>query len=81
MKVKTVLRILILALIVMWVLTTFRLSHQNGETSSNLSRKVAQIFVSDEEKVDKIEPYIRKLAHLSEYAVGRWVISSIIFNL
>ncbi len=71
MSKKTVLRIGILALIIIWTLLIFKLSNQNGGESSNLSRKVAGIFVSDEAIIDIIEPYIRKIAHLSEYAV-RW---------
>ena len=67
---KTVLRIIILALIVIWMIFIFKLSDQNGSTSSNLSREVASKIVS-EEKIDTIEPYIRKIAHLSEYAM-RW---------
>lgn len=70
MSKKTVLRIIILALIVIWMIFIFKLSDQNGTTSSNLSREVAKKIVS-EEKIDTIEPYIRKIAHLSEYAV-RW---------
>ena len=70
MQRKTVLRIMILALIIVWIIMTFGLSNQKGEESSNLSREIAKVIV-EEEKVNIIEPYIRKLAHLSEYAV-RW---------
>ena len=69
MRKKTVLRIIILALIVVWMIIVFGLSNQNGDTSSGLSRKIAGWFSDDEETILKIEPYIRKLAHLSEYAV------------
>lgn len=67
---KKVLRVIILALIVMWMMMTFQFSNQNGETSSNLSREVASIFVSTEEQIDTIEFGIRKIAHLTEYACG-----------
>lgn len=80
MRKKTVLRIIIFALIIIWMLLIFRFSNQNGETSSSLSKTVASMIVSSE-NVDKVEPYIRKIAHLSEYAF-RWnVIYIIIFNL
>lgn len=70
MKKKTVLRIIIFALIVIWMLVIFKLSNQDGEQSSNLSRTIAMQIVKEEEQVDRIEPYIRKMAHLSEYIVG-----------
>ncbi len=67
---KTVLRAIILALIIIWTLLIFKLSNQSGGESSNLSQKVASLFVVDEETIKMIEPYIRKLAHLSEYTIG-----------
>ena len=70
MQNKKVLRIMILALIILWMITVFKLSDQNGEKSSNLSRTVAMMITNNEEKADLIEPYVRKLAHLSEYMVG-----------
>lgn len=81
MSKKKVLRIIILALIIIWTLIIFKLSHQNGGESSNLSRKVAGIFVLDEKIIDFIEPYIRKIAHLSEYAVRRYPIFNLISNV
>ena len=69
MQKKTVLRIIILALILIWMITIFNFSNQNGDESSNLSREIASKIVQESE-VDKVEPYIRKIAHLSEYAIG-----------
>ena len=81
MQRKTVLRIMILALIIVWIIMTFGLSNQKGEESSNLSREIAKVIVEEEEKVNIIEPYIRKLAHLSEYAI-RWnIVLHFIFDL
>ena len=70
MRKITVLRILIMALILVWMLIIFSFSNQNGGESSNLSRLIASKLVP-EDKVDIVEPYIRKIAHLSEYAVLR----------
>lgn len=81
MRKKTVLRIIILALIVIWMAVIFKLSNQNGDESSNLSRDVASKIVSEDEKVDIVEPYIRKIAHLSEYAVRWSIIFSVIFDI
>lgn len=81
MKKKTVLRIIILALIVIWMCVIFKLSNQNGDESSNLSRNIASKIVSEDDKIDIVEPYIRKIAHLSEYAVRWSIIFSVIFDI
>lgn len=81
MQKKKVLRIILLALIILWMTAVFQLSNQNGESSSGLSKKIASFFISDEQMIEKIEPYIRKIAHLSEYAVRRDFAIIVIFNL
>lgn len=81
MQKKTVLRIIILALIIIWMSIVFQFSNQKGEASSSLSQKIAKLFVSDEAKIEIIEPYIRKIAHLSEYA-ARWrIVFIFVFNV
>lgn len=77
MRKKTILRIIILIFIVLWMILVFRLSNQNGETSSSLSKKIASFFTKDDEKISIIEPYIRKIAHLSEYAIGGFLFLSL----
>lgn len=67
MKVK---RLIILVLIIIWAVLIFGLSGQNGTASSGLSRKIVEIFTKNEEIIDIVEPYIRKVAHFSEYALG-----------
>lgn len=47
----------------------FQLSNQNGDDSSNLSKEVASFFVTGD-KIAILEPYIRKIAHISEYTIG-----------
>lgn len=81
MQKKTVLRIMILALIIVWMSIVFQFSNQKGEASTSLSQKIARIFVSDEEKIQIIEPYIRKIAHLSEYAARRRIVFINAFNV
>lgn len=68
-KIK-VLRIFLFILIVIWAFLVFNLSSQNGNNSSGLSRKVVEFFTKDEAIIQKVEPYIRKLAHFSEYGLG-----------
>lgn len=69
MKVKYI-RIFLFVLIVIWALFVFYLSNQTGEESSGVSRMIARIFTKDENMLDIVERYIRKLAHFSEYALG-----------
>ena len=81
MRKKTVLRIIILALIIIWMITVFVLSNQSGNDSGGLSRSLISKFTSDDAFIAKLEPIVRKIAHLSEYAVGRGFICQLIFDL
>ena len=75
-------KILYLALVLIWMLTVFMFSNQNGEKSQGTSRKisaiVAQIFthnqeINEDEKeviLEKVDHVIRKMAHYSIYAIG-----------
>lgn len=67
MKLK---RLILLVLIIIWAILIFGLSGQNGTESSGLSRKVVELFTQNEEIIDRVEPYIRKVAHFSEYGLG-----------
>lgn len=69
-------------LVILWMLIVFYFSHQQGTGSSSTSKKVSTIIVNifdikhemqteqKNELIEKIEPYIRKLAHFTIYAVG-----------
>lgn len=78
-----ILRAILIVLLLMMFGTIFNFSNQNGEKSGSLSRQVTEnvtkninsiqkLEQSEKEKVlNKIEHYIRKLAHFSLYsAVG-----------
>lgn len=67
MKVK---RGILLVLIIVWAVAIFMLSGQSGGDSSGFSRRIVEIFTKSEEIINVVEPYIRKLAHFSEYALG-----------
>lgn len=60
----------LIILIAIWAIIVFNFSSQNGNESSGLSRKVVKVFIEDEQVVDLVEPYARKAAHFSEYALG-----------
>ncbi len=68
-KVK-ILRVILIILIILWTCLIFLFSSQDGGESSGFSRKFVEFFIKDPELVDKIEPYVRKLAHFSEYGLG-----------
>jgi VanZ family protein len=74
-----VLRIILLVLILAWALVVFYLSGQNGGESSGFSTKLIEIFTKNEEIIEKVEPYIRKLAHFSEYGLGG-ILFLLLFN-
>ncbi len=63
-------RIIVAILIVIWAVFVFNLSSQNGNDSSGLSRMIVELFTKDEAIINVVEPYVRKVAHLSEYALG-----------
>lgn len=75
-------KVLSTILVILWMLTIFYFSHQQGTGSSGMSKKVSNIIINiydindemtQEEKeteVEKIEPVIRKLAHYAIYIVG-----------
>lgn len=65
-----ILRVILIILIILWTCLIFLFSSQDGGESSGFSRKFVEFFVKDPEMVDKIEPYVRKLAHFSEYGLG-----------
>lgn len=84
-----------LILIIIWMLTVFMFSNQNGGTSQGISRKVTTTIVrivtqnqnlTDEQTnkiVENTDYLVRKLAHFSIYAVGGILIYNYIntFNI
>ena len=65
---KNKLRVIIIILILLWMRLVFGLSGDNGEVSSSLSYRIAKFFTHQDETARVLEPIVRKLAHLSEYA-------------
>jgi len=73
-------RIIYLILILIWMITVFCFSNENAENSSNTSGKVVETIIeifykgiSEEEKIEKVEilqPIVRKGAHLTIYTIG-----------
>lgn len=74
---KWILRAILLGIIVALSLSIFSFSAQNATESGGLSTKICEIILRifcgrdsvTPERVDRIEPFIRKLAHFSEYLV------------
>lgn len=63
-------RIVYATLIIVWALFVFNLSSQTGSDSSGLSRWIVELFTKEEAIINVVEPYVRKFAHFSEYALG-----------
>lgn len=75
-------KVISIILVILWMISIFGFSNQQGESSSSTSKKVSKIIINiidikneykEEQKqqiISNIEPYIRKLAHFSLYAVG-----------
>lgn len=68
-KIK-VIRIILFISIVAWAIMIFYLSSQDGGESSGVSRKIAELITKDENYLETVEHYVRKIAHFSEYAFG-----------
>ena len=79
-KLKEGLRKFLIGLLVVWMVVVFGLSNQNGEESGGLSRKVANFFAKgDTVQAERLEPMIRKVAHMTEYAAGGMIFYGILF--
>lgn len=69
-------KIILIILLIIWMITVFCFSNQQGETSGGTSGKVIKailkIFTKDvsEEKIQKLQLPIRKLAHFTIFAIG-----------
>jgi VanZ family protein len=73
MKKKQVIEIIrrvLIVLIVLWMITVFILSNQNGESSGGLSLAITKFLFKNEQIAEKMDPFIRKCAHMAEYAYG-----------
>lgn len=70
-KIILLVRRVLIILLIFWMVFVFFLSNQSGEESGALSKKVAlYITFGNKQAADNIEPTIRKVAHMTEYAVG-----------
>ena len=74
-------RIILGILLIIWASTIFMFSHQGGEQSSGTSQGTVRIVLENiipkyltenekEEIIQKIEPFVRKLAHYAIYMIG-----------
>jgi len=67
---KKIMRIVLIIFILIWMRIVFGFSGDTGEVSAGLSTRIAMLFSKKENVILVLEPIIRKLAHLSEYALG-----------
>ena len=80
---KTQIKIFKIILIIVWMITIFIFSGQQGEESGDTSRKftvaIVQIITGkslalDDPFVEGIQLFIRKMAHFTIYAIGGFLI-------
>lgn len=89
MKTKKIISFIV---VLLWMGTVFYFSHQPGVGSSNTSKtvatKIVQIIDYKEkmgqeqrnEMINKVDPYLRKIAHYSIYLVGGFIIANAMRN-
>ena len=78
---KTIIRIILIILILLWMYIVFGFSGQNGDESSGISYRISMFITGNNEEIAKtIEPYVRKIAHFSEYAVGAILIYLLLYT-
>ncbi len=74
MKIQIIKRIVYAVLIILWMITIFEFSNQNGDTSQGTSdvitEKIIEINNNLENKRDQVSFCVRKLAHFSIYLIG-----------
>ena len=67
-------RIILAILILVWMITVFCFSDENGQESSNTSGEIVEVIVetiqSEKIKEDTVEVIVRKGAHLTLYTIG-----------
>ena len=76
---EKIIKILDIILIIVWMITVFMFSNQQGDKSSNTSRKVTTAVVQaisdksveeNENIIEQLDKIVRKLAHYSIYTLG-----------
>ena len=78
--------------VLIWMSIIFGFSNQQGEGSGNTSKKISKVIVqmidiqhrySEQEKdklIEIVEPILRKVAHLTIYAIGGIVIANCVWQ-
>ena len=81
MKKIIITRIILIILIILWMYLVFGFSGQDGEQSSGISYKISMILTGNNEEIAIIiEPYVRKVAHFAEYAIGAILIYLLLYT-
>lgn len=80
-KIKLMVRKVLIVLLIIWMVAVFCLSHQEGSDSGKLSRAIANFFANgDTVAAEKLEPVVRKVAHMTEYAIGAMLFYGILLT-
>lgn len=85
MNKKLIIKLIKITLIIIWMITVFLFSSENGEKSETTSKKVTKVVIGvvgdneekkNETEIKKVDKKIRKLAHYTIYTVGGILIIS-----
>lgn len=80
-KILLITRRVLILLLIIWMIVVFMLSSQPGEESGTLSKKVALLITfGNDETADSIEPTVRKIAHVTEFAIGAMIFYGILIT-
>ena len=77
---KNILRIILIILIIAWMCMVFGFSNAGGNESTGISITIARFLVKNEVYIEFAEKIIRKIAHLSEYAIGAVLVYSLMLT-
>ena len=67
---KNILRAILIVLIICWMYIVFTFSNAGGQESTGISMKVANFLIKNKTYIKLAEQILRKIAHLTEYAIG-----------
>lgn len=88
-KTQKIIKLIDIILIIIWMITVFSFSNENGEKSSNTSKKITTTVVQkvskksveeNKELIETTDLVIRKIAHYTLYTIGGILIANFMYT-
>lgn len=85
-------KIVSIIVVLIWMSVIFSFSNQQGEGSGNTSRRISEVIVriidvqnrytsfEKDNLIETVEPILRKIAHLTTYAIGGIAIANCVWQ-